>query len=175
MITYRSLMAEDLTDAGLADFHHDQTWCRQWIVRENIWTLEERYGTRCWDAEKRVWVSGYIKEQLQDGGCAVAAFDGEQMVAFACVDGKLQGASVRYANLTMLFVDDRYQRMGIGKKLMEKIKKSAAETGADRLFISAIPSEETVAFYLAIGCKDAEQIIPAFMDTEQDRPLELCL
>lgn len=175
MIVYRKMVAEDLCDSTLAYFCHNQIWHRQWVKKENRWVLEEHDGSRCWDAEKRVWVSGYIKEQLQRGGRAVAAFDGEQLVAFACVDGKLQGDSVRYANLAMIFVDDRYQKRGIGKKLMNTVKKDAIEMGADILFVSAIPSEETVAFYLSIGCRDAERIIPEFVDAEKDRLLELCL
>lgn len=44
--------------------------------------------------------------------------------------------------------------------------------GAEKLFISAVPSEETVAFYIAMRCRDAEEMIPEFVDTPEDRYLE---
>ena len=52
---------------------------------------------------------------------------------------------------------------------------AATELGAHKLFISSIPSKETVAFYFAMGCTDAMQCIPAFVDSETDRWLELPL
>ena len=46
---------------------------------------------------------------------------------------------------------------------------------ADKLFISAIPSFETIAFYFNIGCGDAKEIISEYVDTDQDRYLEFVL
>ena len=46
---------------------------------------------------------------------------------------------------------------------------------ADKLFISAIPSFETVSFYLSMGCKDANEIIFEYVDTDEDRYLEYSL
>ena len=82
--------------------------------------------------------------------CIRDSFTDAQIIAFACIDGNLIGHPVCYSNLTMLFVDDRFQRLGIGKKLLGSIKNEASKIGADRLFISAIPSEDTIAFYLSL-------------------------
>lgn len=43
----------------------------------------------------------------------------------------------------------------------------ANELNADKIFISAIPSKETIEFYLKVGCKDAKEVIEAFTDTEK--------
>lgn len=175
MITYRKLTDADLAADTFINFHHNQNWNRQWLKRENTWVLEDICGCRQWNTEKRIWISEYLNQQIQNGGCAIAAFNDAQIIAFACIDGKLRGHPVCYANLTMLFVDDRFQRLGIGKQLIGEIKNEASKIGADRLFISAIPSEDTVAFYFAVGCKDTEYIIPEFVDTEKDRFFELHL
>lgn len=156
---YRKITETDLTADTFVCFHHDQNWNRQWKKREGTWVLENVCCRRLWSEEKRIWLSDYLKQQIHDGGSVIAAFDGTQIIAFACIGGQLKGCPVRYSNLTMLFVDDRFQRSGIGK----------------RLFISAIPSESTVGFYFAVGCRDAEYLIPEFVDTEEDRFLELCL
>jgi N-acetylglutamate synthase-like GNAT family acetyltransferase len=45
--------------------------------------------------------------------------------------------------------------MGIGKKLFSLVCKKAKEMGAQRLYISAHSSQETQAFYKAMGCVEA--------------------
>jgi hypothetical protein len=46
---------------------------------------------------------------------------------------------------------------GLGAKVFKLAKKTARERGAKSLYISATPSENTVNFYLRLGCKVAEQ------------------
>ncbi|MDO4332488.1 MAG: GNAT family N-acetyltransferase [Eubacteriales bacterium] len=75
-------------------------------------------------------------------------------------------------SIFLLFVDDEWKRKGVGKALFEAICKCAFVNGADKLFISAIPSVETIAFYFSMGCTDAEEIITDYIDTENDRYLE---
>ena len=43
------------------------------------------------------------------------------LVGFCSVDGRLAGKTVKYANLTMLFVDDKWKRKGVGRRLFDKI------------------------------------------------------
>lgn len=96
-------------------------------------------------------------------------------VGFCCIDGYLYGKTAKYANLTMLFVDDEWKRKGIGKALFKEICKYAKKKNAKKLFISAIPSVETIAFYFAMGCIDAKEIITDYIDTKNDRYLEYLL
>ena len=91
------------------------------------------------------------------------------------MDGTLAGESTKIANLTMLFVDDRFKRRGIGTGLFRAACLEAKRIGADRLFVSAVPSAETVSFYFRMGCRDAETVPEEFVDTEEDRYLELSL
>ena len=136
------------------------------------WVLQPTNNQRRWPSEKRLWISQYIKEQIHNGGFAFGAFQNEKMVGFVCVEGTIIDS---YANLTMLFIDDDYKRKGIGRSLFEKAKKEALLIGARKLFVSSIPSEETISFYFSVGCKDAEIIIPDFVDTETDRYMEMDL
>lgn len=96
-------------------------------------------------------------------------------VGFCCIDGYLYGKTAKYANLIMLFVDDEWKRKGIGKALFKEICKYAKKNNAKKLFISAIPSVETIAFYFAMGCIDAKEIITDYIDTKNDRYLEYLL
>jgi len=172
MTIYRKITQNEIHMNYFASFKHNQQWNRQWVKQDNVWVLKQIEGSRSWPFEKRVWISQYLKEQIHNGGFTIGAFQDNQIIAFVCVDGKIIDD---YANLTMLFVDDGFKRLGIGRKLFEIAKKEALLNGAKKIFISAIPSEETILFYFSVGCKDAERIILDFVDTEKDRYLEISL
>jgi GNAT superfamily N-acetyltransferase len=125
--------------------------------------------------QKRNWIADYLRRQIERGGSVVGAFYGDTLVGFCSIDSRLLGRTAKYANLTMLFVDDRFKRKGIGKRLFNFICACAKEMNADKIFISAVSSVETIEFYFRMGCKDASQIIPEYIDTETDRYLELSL
>lgn len=173
--TIRALSAGDVQPDLLETFVRRRPITQKWVKAQGEWQLAAGDSVREWDAEKRVFLAGYLKEQLERGGFLACAYAGEQLIGFACVDGLLAGSAARYANLTMLFVDSRWQGRGVGRALFSQAAGYARALGADRLFISAVPSVETVAFYFHMGCRDAEEIIEGFVDTEEDRYLELPL
>ena len=85
----------------------------------------------------------------------------------------LAGETASYANLLLLFVDDRFKRHGIGRLLLQEACRYAKKLGAEKLFLSAIPSEDTIAFYQNMGCVDAKEIVNPFVDDEEDRLMEI--
>lgn len=172
MTEYRKITYEELHTDYFLSFRHEQSWDKQWVKTDNSWTLQSKNDFRSWSFEKRIWISQYIKEQITDGGFAIGAFENETLVGFVCVNGTIIDT---YANLTMLFIDDNYKRKGIGRALFQRAKQEALLIGAKKLFISAIPSMQTISFYFSVGCKDAEKIISAFVDTDMDRYLEVSL
>lgn len=172
MVKVVKLAVHDISSNMLADFNHRQQIAQKWTQRNNQWELTEASDLREWSEEKRSWITQYLQEQIARGGSVVAAFDADTLVGFCAVDGYLRGETAKYANVTMLFVDDRWKRKGIGSKLFCEICKQAESMKADKLFISAVPSLETVAIYFHMGCEDAREIIPDYVDTEQDRYLE---
>jgi len=175
MIEVKELTVNDITPDMLSCFNHHQTITQKWVNNNEKWELSETFELREWNREKRIWISEYLRQQIERGGSVAAAFDGDVLVGFCSVDGRLAGKTVKYANLTMLFVDDKWKRKGVGRRLFDKICMCAAEMKADKLFISAIPSFETVAFYFNMGCEDARERISEYIDTEQDRYLEYSL
>lgn len=175
MIEVKELTIRDISADILLDFNHHQLITKKWVNRDNNWELSDTSDLREWNEEKRIWISGYLRQQMERGGALVAAFDSNVLVGFCCVDGYLAGITAEYANMTMLFVDDNWKRRGVGRKLFERICMYAEKMKAEKLFISAIPSAETIAFYFKMGCEDAKEIIPEYVDTEQDRYLEYTL
>lgn len=172
MFRIEKLSIDDIASDLLMHFHHHQIINKKYVRQNNQWEVIECNELRQWSKEKRIWITEYLHQQIHRGGSVIAAYDTDVLVAFCSVDGYLCGKTSRYANLTMLFIDDEYKRKGIGKTLFREIGKYASKSGADRLFISAIPSIETVEFYLNMGCIEASEIIVDYIDTENDRYLE---
>ncbi len=65
---------------------------------------------------------------------------------------------------------------GIGKALFLLSANVSREWKADKIYICAGSAEETIAFYVALGCKEAEEINKELyeMDT-RDYQLEFLL
>ena len=58
----------------------------------------------------------------------------------------------------MMQVSTEYRNKGIGKQLFKLIADSARQLGAKKIYISAHSSEESQAFYRAVGSVDAVEI-----------------
>lgn len=174
MIEITDLTVNHITPNMLLDFNHHQVITKKWVCN-NRWELKDTRDLREWSKEKRIWITEYLCQQIERGGATFAAYAGNILVGFCCIDGYLLGTAVKYANLTMLFVDDCWKRKGIGKKLFHQVCKHAIKMGADKIFISAIPAFETVAFYMSMECEDANELILEYIDTENDRYLEYSL
>lgn len=167
----KQLTIADITPGLLDGFVHCQKITRKWVKKNNVWELSEASILREWSNEKRIWIKEYMCQQIDRGGITVGAFFHKQLAGFCCVDGIVSGRLAKYANLTMLFVDDNWKRNGIGKLLLQEARKHACRLGAEKIFISAIPSQETIAFYFKMGCADASEIVEPFVDSEDDRYL----
>lgn len=171
-IRIRPLTPSDIYPEMLEQFQHKQIISNKWIKSEGRYELIKTYEIREWSQEKKIWIPQYLCQQMNRGGFAAGAFCNDQIVGFSCIDGILQGTAEKYANLTMLFVDDEWKRKGVGRKLFKQMSLSAENMGANKIFISAIPSSDTISFYFNMGCSDAKWIIESFVDTEKDRYLE---
>lgn len=91
-------------------------------------------------------------ETFDRGGYFDAAFDGEKVVGVAVVDPRPRGAAGELVQLEFFHVSRPYRKAGLGSALFERAKTAAVACGAQGLYISATPSENTVNFYIARGC-----------------------
>lgn len=84
-----------------------------------------------------------------DGAQAFGIFDGDYLIA--CLEIWKEEWSNRL-RVTELWVDEKYRRQGIGKKLMDLAKKKAQEWGCRVLFLETQScNEKAIAFYLSQG------------------------
>ncbi len=69
-----------------------------------------------------------------------------------------------------------YRSKGIGKRLFEFSADVARAWKADNIYICAGSAEETIAFYFAIGCKEAVEINKELYESDpRDYQLEFSL
>jgi len=122
---------------------------KQWV---NLNWLDENYPSG-YDAHYAA-----LQATFSNGGFAFGAFDNERLVGFCSVNRDVFGSQHKYVLLDQMFVDNKYQGQGIGKKLFRLSEEKAKQWGVDKFYICAGSSEDTLAFYNSLGCVDAKEI-----------------
>ncbi|MBP2027162.1 GNAT superfamily N-acetyltransferase [Acetoanaerobium pronyense] len=171
---------------------------RKLIVEECVRIKEmnpSQYIRRAWrgiDGERKLveinyqdpdWPNGYeqhynnLKDTIISGGSAIGAFDSNsKLVGFATVNCEFFGEAYNHVLLDQLFITLEYRGKGIGGKLFEVSADVARKWNADKLYICAGSAEETIAFYFAIGCKEAVEVNKKLYESDpNDYQLEYIL
>ncbi len=102
------------------------------------------------------------------GGWFHGAFEGTELVGVVVLDNKPIGKQKDQLQLKILHVSRSYRNSGLGTQLFERAKAAARERGAARLYISASASENTVNFYLRLGCAVAAEPDPELFELEPE-------
>jgi N-acetylglutamate synthase-like GNAT family acetyltransferase len=98
-------------------------------------------------------------DTILNNGSAIGAFDTDnKLLGFATINRQFYGEKHKYVLLDQLFITLECRNKGIGKTLFLLSANVAREWEADKIYICAGSAEETIAFYFAIGCKEAEEI-----------------
>lgn len=99
-----------------------------------------------------------LKETIKSGGSALGAFGYGRLIGFCSINPNVFGRKYKYVLLDQLFISKEYRRKGLGKKLFFLSAHEAKLWGAEKIYICAGSSEETIAFYASIGCQEAKEI-----------------
>jgi ribosomal protein S18 acetylase RimI-like enzyme len=174
-ITYRPLEAEEVHRFEEIDRTEDIT--HVWYVRDGEMVLEEEHWHMAgWPPDGLAGQHRHLRECMGSGGAAWGAFDGDQMVGIATLDGRWYGAAGDTLDMYFLHVGHTYRHRGIGRTLTELAKERAREMGARRLFVSGLPSINTIRFYRALGFERADEVDPVLaMREPEDIHMELPL
>ncbi len=105
------------------------------------------------------WSSGHYPDKLvaamKNYETVYTAWDNEKLVGLICaMDDGVMTAYVHY-----LLVNPAYQKMGIGKRLVEKIKAKYAEY----LRIVVVAYNAELGFYESCGFKKSDEASPMFI------------
>ena len=131
---------------------------------DGVYTLVECKYTEDWDLNKKRSVA---KKISSDEYITYIALENDRVVGFIGLLKKLKGP---YMILDMMQVSSDYRGQGIGRRLFEAGKDEARKNGAEALYISACSSEETIAFYRAMG---SDLAINPIKEIAEEEPFDL--
>ncbi len=154
-IIYREFKEEEIELCLFASFNRYQKVNRCWRKEAGVWVLKDIAFVEEWSLEEYKYLVECLKNTLITGGAVIAAFDNNALIGFASVESMPFGSAGEYLQLSSLHVSSDYRNKGIGKALFIKMANKAQELGGKKLYISAHSSEETQAFYKAMGCVEA--------------------
>lgn len=176
MITYRFLEKEHISYALFARYNRYQKVSRCWRKEKDGWALKDIPFIENWSIDDLNHLVSCLKQTVLGGGVVIGAFDDDRLVGFSSLESGLFGDKCEYLQLSNLHVSSESRSMSIGKALFGLSAEKAREMGAKKLYMSAHSSEETQAFYKAMGCTEALEYNRRLTDLEPcDCQLEYAL
>lgn len=175
-IEIRSLVEAQINPALFTGFERHQEVRRCWRKVDGRWGLKDIAFTERWDAPEYEELVRCLQGTVRTGGAVLGAFDDGRLVGFCSVESKRFGPEDQYVQLSCLHVSEERRGLGEGRRLFAGAVRQAGRLGAQKLYISAHSSEETQAFYRAMGCVEAEHYDSKLHEKEPcDCQLECCL
>lgn len=130
-----------------------------YYLRNGKLVLErEHYDVRGWPPGKPEHYTPILLDCFGRGGYFWGAFAGELLVGAVVLENRFIGSSKDTLQMKFLHVSNSFRKQGLGKQLFVLAAEKAIELDAKKMYISATPSENTVNFYLRLGCVLAREI-----------------
>ncbi|SFC23366.1 Ribosomal protein S18 acetylase RimI [Alkalibacterium subtropicum] len=154
---YKKLNTSDLSLDLFSHFDRFQEVTRCWRFEKDKWLLKDIAFKEQWDKKDYESLTEDLKGTLAASGVVIGVFKEGKLVGFSSVENERLGSKHQYLQLSSLHISYGYRHKGLGKKLFDLSSREAKKMGAEKLYISAHSSEETIAFYKNVGCKEAEE------------------
>ena len=175
-IVFRALEVGEINAALFAGFERYQEVKRCWRKVCGVWTLKDIAFVEQWGAPELELLAAHVAETLHKGGTLWGAFDGGRIAGFAALEAGPLGPQGEYRQLSMLHVSRESRGRGLGRALLNLAAERARQLKAEKLYISAHSSEESQAFYKAVGCVETAWVCDRLAELEPcDCQLELIL
>lgn len=164
MIEIRQLTADIFSEDMLDNYNRKHEVKKVWRGKNCEYVLTEQPYTEDWDLARKRSVARMIGRP--DYITYIAQQDG-RVVGFIGLKRTLVGKRMI---LDMMHVSADLRGRGLGRKLFQMGIQEARQAGAEELYISACSSEETIAFYRAMGAELTDRPIP---EIAEDEPFDL--
>jgi ribosomal protein S18 acetylase RimI-like enzyme len=165
-ISYRELKKPEISESLFANFNRYQDVKKCWRKENGEWILKDIAFTEQWGSDEYKVLTKCLQNTIKTGGTVFGAFSNNVLVGFASIESQLWGSQQEYMQLSSIHTSYESRGKGIGKKLFYLANKKAKELGAQKLYISAHSSEESQAFYKALGCVEALEYNKRLVDEE---------
>ena len=160
MIKIELLSETNFSMESLDSYNRKQAVNKVYRRIDGEYTLVDCKYTEDWDLNKKRSVA---KQISSDKYITYIALEKDKVVGFIGLLRQLNGP---YMILDMMQVSSECRGQGIGRRLFEAGKDEARKNGAEALYISACSSEETIAFYRAMGSELASDPIKEIAEEE---------
>lgn len=164
MIEIQLISKKNMNKNSLDNYCRTQNVKRVYRLIDKEYQLIKDEAIMDWSLEKKRDIAN---ELLSTKYIAYGVLEEGKIVGFISVESQLRGERLV---LEMMQVSQEYRGQGLGKKLFKIVKTKAKEMGARQVYISACSSEETIAFYKAMGCKLTDNPIISIAKSE---PMDL--
>jgi len=172
---YRILSRDE--NARLGEIDRGELIEKLYRFKEGKLVLEEKFlDVKGWHPmELREYID-VLNEIYDRGGTIYGAFEGSVICGIGALDSEFIGRNKDYLKLDKLYISKSHRGRGIGRELVRLMSGRAREMGAKKLYVSATPFENTVRFYMGVGCTLVEEYIRELQELEpEDIHLELKL
>jgi predicted N-acetyltransferase YhbS len=164
---YRTLLPEEVDRVEEVD--RTEVIGHIYYLREGKLELEdEHWEARGWPPDEIGSIKERLRECMDRGGMGWGAFDDDALVGIAALDGKWIGSAGKTLQMYFLHVSQCYREMGIGTHLSGLVMERAREMGAERMYISGLPSLNTISFYQGLGFDLAIEVDPELYEQEPE-------
>ena len=167
MIITRNLVPDEI----------EQVWSidRSEVI-DNLYYLEngalvlkpEHYDMHGWPPDEAQKYTPLLLECFDRGGWFHGLFEEARLIGAAILEGRFIGRDRDQLQLKFLHVSRAHRNTGWGQRLFELARAAARARGARWLYISATPSENTVDFYLRLGCTLVREPDPELLKLEPE-------
>lgn len=154
-LVYRLLMEQEINTELFSSFDRFQEVKKCWRKEGNEWQLKDIAFTERWDEKDIAYLVKCLKNTVASKGHVIGVLDDGKLAGFASVEAGLIGSRKEYIELSCIHVSYEHRGCRIGRNLFWYACIKARELGGEKLYISAHSSEETQAFYKAVGCVEA--------------------
>jgi predicted N-acetyltransferase YhbS len=145
-------------------------------IVENIYSLHngelilkpDYFDIQGWPPGEAEHYTPILLDCYDRGGTFWGAFENNILIGAAVMESKFIGAQQDTLQLKFLHVSRDYRKQGLGRTLFDSAVKRAKALGAKKLYVSATPSENTINYYLRLGCALTTEIDPELFALEPE-------
>ena len=145
-------------------------------IIQNIYILQggklvlkpDYFDIQGWPPGEAVLYTPVLLDCYDRSGTFWGAFENDVLVGVAILESKFIGTQHDSLQLKFLHVSRDVRKQGLGSRLFNLAMEKARTLAAKKLYISATPSENTINYYLRLGCVLATEIDPELLMLEPE-------
>ena len=140
-----------------------------YYIRNGTLNLQpEYYNLQGWPPGQREQYLPILLDCFDRGGTFYGAFQNDALSGVVVLDNEFIGPNQDQLQLKFLHISKAYRKQGLGEALFNKAAARAQTMNARKLYISATPSENTINFYLNLGCVVTREVDQALFELEPE-------